>query len=597
MAEWRQLAGEPEWEGCVISRAQAPADDLKFLRRISKVLEDFGDSFIAFDRGWRVVDCNPLAAAYFGFRRESVLDVHLWDLDQRFRGSTLQAFLEDAIAAGTALKRDITSPVAPERWLGLRAFPAEQGVGLIFRDITEGRDRLLRQRQQSEHLELTLAASGLGGFAWSAATDMMNLSPRAAEILGMPPGESISWTDILTVMVHAEDRERAREAARASVGGHAAFDVEFRIRRRDNGEPRWIMVRAHAQYGDADQPLGMMGVVGDITRAKADEALVHAERARLAESEARFRAMADGAPAIIWVTNVDGQIEFANLAFCQLAGMTREEVLGDSWMPLLHPDDVERVARSRQAARAVLGPNHWEARFRVANGDWRWMRSASQPRFDPSGAFRGYVGVAFDVTDAHRAEERQQLLINELNHRVKNTLATIQSLARQSLRVGVTIHEGRERLTERLLALAAAHDVLTRGNWEGADLSEIAREAVRPYEEPGAPRILLDGPPARVPPNVALSLSMALHELATNAVKYGALSVPDGRIHLDWELEPSGQAMQLRWRESGGPPVTAPPNQGFGTRLLSSLAGEFGAPAELRYAPSGVTCDLRAPLM
>jgi two-component sensor histidine kinase len=224
------------------------------------------------------------------------------------------------------------------------------------------------------------------------------------------------------------------------------------------------------------------------------------------------------------------------------------------------------------------------------------MRPASRARFDETGAFQGFVGLAMDITEARRAEEHQRLLINELNHRVKNTLATIQSLARQTLRDGVDARDARERLTERLLALSAAHNVLTRENWEGADLSEIAHEAMRPYQEPSDGRVRICGPRARLAPNAALALSMALHELATNAVKYGALSSAEGRVSLDWEPNAAGDAMDLTWREAGGPPVNAPGAKGFGSRLLASLSGELGGPAEIDYAPGGLTCRLKAPL-
>ena len=354
------------------------------------------------------------------------------------------------------------------------------------------------------------------------------------------------------------------------------------------------MVRGRGQYDDAGQPIGMQGVLTDITDKKAEAEAIRADRARLAESEQRFRAMADSAPSPVWVTDRTGALEFANRAFLELAGLPLEALQDDGWGGILHPDDRERVGAIRRAARAQLEPNSWEARFRVKGGDYRWMRTASQARFDEAGAFQGYIGLAMDVTDTRRAEDHQRLLINELNHRVKNTLATIQSLARQTLREGVAVGEARERLTERLLALSAAHNVLTRENWEGADLAEIAGEAMRPYEEPAGGRIFIRGPRARLAPNVALALSMALHELATNAVKYGALSATDGQVCLDWALK--DHAIDLTWRESGGPPVTAPLTKGFGSRLLSGLSGEFGTPAEIDYAPTGLTCRLRAPV-
>jgi two-component sensor histidine kinase len=261
----------------------------------------------------------------------------------------------------------------------------------------------------------------------------------------------------------------------------------------------------------------------------------------------------------------------------------------------MHPDDRARVAQTRIDSRTSPELNSWEARFRIGD-EWRWLRTASRARFDEAGVFQGYVGLAMDVTEARLGEERQRLLINELNHRVKNTLATIQSLARQTLREGVSMIDARERLTERLLALSTAHNVLTRENWESADIADIASEAVRPYDDPPGARITITGPRARLAPNVALAISMALHELATNAQKYGALSAAGGRVSLAWALNPARDAVDLEWREAGGPPVSPPATTGFGSRLLSGLTGELGAPAAFDYAPDGLVCRLRAPV-
>jgi len=323
-----------------------------------------------------------------------------------------------------------------------------------------------------------------------------------------------------------------------------------------------------------------------LVRARSEQAL--------RESEARFRAIANSAPLPIWVTSAAGPVDFVNSAFCRLAGMPEEALVGNGWFSILHPDDGAAAGAARDAGRRALATYEWEARFRRFDGEWRWMHATSQPRFDATGAFQGYVGLAVDVTETRRSEERHRLLINELNHRVKNTLATVQSLARQTLRERAITLEARDRLTDRLLALSAAHNVLTRQNWEAAELGEIVAEAVRPYADAGSPRFEIEGPPVRLAPNAALAVSMALHELATNAVKYGALSARGGRISIAWTLEEG--IVALEWRERGGPPVSEPQERGFGSRLLSQgLTTELGAPAEVLFEPAGLICRLRAP--
>lgn len=329
---------------------------------------------------------------------------------------------------------------------------------------------------------------------------------------------------------------------------------------------------------------------GDITNARRAE---H----RLRESEARFRATADSAPAAIWITDIPGDIEFVNEAFVEYAGRPREALLGKAWLTLLHSDDLPGVVARREAARLHNDPYEFEARFRFASGEWRWMRASAKPRIDPDGVFQGYVGLAIDTTDARAAKDRQQLLINELNHRVKNTLATIQSIARQTFRDAVVSREARNLFTDRLMALSAAHNVLTRENWDAPELTGVAAEAVQAYDDPREPRIRLNGPPVRIRPNAALAISLALHELATNATKYGALRVKSGHVDLGWTLSGDGAQVEVSWTEIGGPPVTPPPSQGFGSRLLGSgLAGELGRPADLDWRVDGLVCRIVAPV-
>jgi two-component sensor histidine kinase len=209
----------------------------------------------------------------------------------------------------------------------------------------------------------------------------------------------------------------------------------------------------------------------------------------------------------------------------------------------------------------------------------------------------GEVGGIFiqghDVTDRKRFERHQQLLVGELNHRVKNTLAIVQSLTHQSFHSSVPADDAIRRFEGRLEALAAAHNLLTRKNWETATIADVAQAALAPFG-PGS-RIQIGGPEVQVSPQTAVSLALALHELATNAAKYGALSNASGRVSVRWATE--DDQLRLNWREEGGPPVIAPERRGFGTRMIErTLAAEFGGKVELEFRPEGVTCAVEAPL-
>jgi PAS domain S-box-containing protein len=210
----------------------------------------------------------------------------------------------------------------------------------------------------------------------------------------------------------------------------------------------------------------------------------------------------------------------------------------------------------------------------------------------------GGVAVTLtDVTERRGAEARRRLLVNELNHRVKNVLATVQAIAAQSLRGSDVAPAARERFMARLMALARANDVLVAEDWQGASLAAIASEVAGPHG--AGERFSVAGPAMHLAPQAATALALGLHELATNAAKYGALSRPEGRVVLSWTLsgEPGRRRLDLSWRETGGPPTTPPTRRGFGTRLIErGLAGGLQAQVKLDYRPEGLVFTLSAPV-
>jgi two-component sensor histidine kinase len=285
-----------------------------------------------------------------------------------------------------------------------------------------------------------------------------------------------------------------------------------------------------------------------------------------------------------------------------------EDVELTDWRRMVRPEDMAAVNEG-VAQLAARGEGRFEFRIAGPGGTDRWLESNGYvAEKGPRGAPARVIGITIDVTERkaveevlrneisvrEKAEGHQRLLIHELNHRVKNTLATVQSIAMQSLRGAAGDGEAFDLFTSRLMALGWAHDVLNRENWEGADLDEVIRRMVAVHE-PG--RFTLEGPSVRLAPNKAVALAMALHELATNAVKYGALSSPEGRVDIRWAVEGEGAALTLSWRERDGPPVAQPTHRGFGSRLIErSLAAELGGRASLVFAPRGVEYDVVARL-
>jgi two-component sensor histidine kinase len=213
---------------------------------------------------------------------------------------------------------------------------------------------------------------------------------------------------------------------------------------------------------------------------------------------------------------------------------------------------------------------------------------------DENGKVIGAVSAGLDITDRKRQEANRQLLVHELNHRVKNTLATVQSIVHQTMRRGEDPKLALDKLNARLIALSKTHDVLTQENWKGAELRDLAMLIVDLHG--GAERFVVEGPAVYLAPATAMSLSLALHELATNAIKYGSLSSAGGKVRLAWSLidGDTGRELVLTWTENGGPPVDAPEHEGFGLRLIRNLDTQLSTRTILEFQETGLTCVIRA---
>ena len=262
------------------------------------------------------------------------------------------------------------------------------------------------------------------------------------------------------------------------------------------------------------------------------------------------------------------------------------------------PEDRGRMQAAMRACVETGADYDIEYRVRLPQGEVRWLQIRGQPFFSVEGRPLTMAGVSIDVTDRKRAEEHRALLADELNHRVKNSMATMQSIAHQTLRNAASLDDAHRTLDARLQSLSLAHDVLTRVSWVGAPLADVVDAALQPFRGGSEQRFHITGPEVWLSPRLTLALSMALHELATNAVKYGALSTDRGHVTLHWEVEGDRPAqLRLGWVEAGGPPVVAPTRKGFGSRLIErALAAEVGGSAAIDYARNGVVFSLEAPL-
>lgn len=342
--------------------------------------------------------------------------------------------------------------------------------------------------------------------------------------------------------------------------------------------------------------VGVLAVVVETTER------VEAERRRRAETERLQQLFAQAPGFMAMLSGPDHVFDLVNPAYEQLIGHRKvtgkpvrdalPEVVGQGFI-----DTLSQVFDSGQAytGRAIrITIQH----TLDAPVEERFVDFVYQPLIGTNGKVSGIFVEGHDVTDRVRGEAHLRLLMNELNHRLKNTLATVRAIIRQTLQGTGEMRGAREALGARIAALSRAQDVLTKRNWEGSDIRDVVAAAVAPYWDGTDLRIRQDGPSVTLSPRGALSLSLALHELATNAAKYGALSTDDGRIHITWSQGGNPEPrLDLEWREAGGPPVAAPPHKGFGTKLIErGLAIEFDARICLDYPPEGVVFRFSATM-
>jgi PAS domain S-box-containing protein len=337
-----------------------------------------------------------------------------------------------------------------------------------------------------------------------------------------------------------------------------------------------------------------------IERARSERAREQAEH-ELRESEERFRLMSEHAPVMIWMSDENGKCLHLNKLLRDFWGVSDANFAQFDWSSMMHPEDAPEIGRTIMQAMANRTGASIKGRYRDASGRYRVLQTDARPRMS-NGELLGMIGVNIDITEREEAEQarrkaeaHRELLVAELNHRVKNTLSVVQAIAHQTFKGAA--EDAQAAFRGRLAALARSHDLLTESNWSVVSLQELAAGSLQVQDE-NEMRVSLSGPSVPLTPRQAVSIGMALHELFTNALKYGALSRTEGRVTLAWgwtsEVPPR---LEIVWREQGGPVVSPPSRGGFGSILLQrSLKGDLNAEVQLDFDPSGLLCTIRAPL-
>jgi PAS domain S-box-containing protein len=460
-------------------------------------------------------------------------------------------------------------------------------------DVTDLHDAESARRESEERLAATYEAATIGIAEADSDGHLLRVNDAICKMLGRSREELLAMT--IFDYTHEEDREEdAAFYARQIRGELDSYALRKRGTRPD-GTTVYLDVHSSSVRDSSGGFRYGVRVIQDVTEAKRMED-------RIRESERHMRDLLDALPAAVYTTDAAGHITFYNNAAAEMSGRTPEA--GDLWCvtwrlfspdgtPLPHDECPMAVALKEN--RPVRGA---EAIAERPDGTRIPFIPYPTPLHDSDGNLTGAINMLVDITERKKAEERQKVLIDELNHRVKNTLATVQSLAGQTARYAESVEDFSGRFEARLLALARAHDLLSKRHWGDAPLDLLSREVLTPLAGEAAEQITISGPSVELHPRVALILTMALNELATNAIKYGALSCETGTLRVFWHLDETTHpaALRLDWHEQGGPPVSPPTRRGVGTRLMQrSIERDLGGEFDLAFDPQGVSCHISIP--
>lgn len=514
------------------------------------------------------------------------------------RGPGIVATILSAIGAGTV----VTRPNEP-----LLLAPVHWGASLIFLMTTLGlvvlvealrtalldADRLREEREQA--LLVTAEREAFLSGVLASSTDCIKvldldghltfMSEGGQRVMGISDFNAVAgcpWPDFWRDAGNAEAREAVDAArhgqARSFIGKADTFA----------GNSRWWHVAVSPILDRTGKPDRILSVSRDITELRTAE-----------EERERFVRMAENSADFVGMMHADGRVFYMNDAARQLVGIKGADVTAVTIAEFIQPEQLEAI--NREVLPAVDHHGHWagELCFRhVVTGEAIPVLSSVFPVTDADGALIGYGSVTRDYRELKRAENDMRLMNGELAHRLKNVLAVVQSIAQQTLRTAPDTQTASRDLGARLVALGAATDVLTGSSWRSADLREVMTRALAPHGTIGE-RILIDGPAVMLKPEVTVAFALALHELATNAAKYGALSSHGGSVTLVWTVTGQGDdaTLSISWRERGGPPVSPPTRKGFGSTLIErSLRSYFRGRTETDYRPEGLVFELEARL-
>ena len=508
------------------------------------------------------------------------------------------AFMAAAAGWKTITLRRADGRDIETRWTNVRLSAERQlGIGL---DLTAQRslERALSVSETS--LKLAQETAGIGAFDWDIAQDVNRWTPEIERLYGLPEGGFDGTYAAWAALVHPDDLPGAEAAVREALERTGRFETEWRIRRPD-GDTRWLEARAVVETDDAGAPQRMIGVNVDITQRKALEAEARREAERARAKAEEFEALSADAPIGIALFDADFRYLWCNAWLAGLNGVETGDCVGRRVEEVLSAHTAEALREMQPRLLAGETVRDQEIAFEhPRTGEAVAFIVSYRPLRDARGRVTRILGTVADVSERKRAEAARELALREMAHRVKNSFAVVTAIAARTFGRDEASRPKLEIFSQRLVALSETHDLLVRRDWADASLHEVVTRtvsAVGVSEESFA----AEGPALSLSPSAASMLGLAFHELATNALKYGAFSRDDGSVEIGWRIEEEeeggGRRVRLTWRERGGPETAPPEHRGFGSQVIETLAmRELQGEAALRFAPEGLICRMSWPL-
>ncbi len=351
----------------------------------------------------------------------------------------------------------------------------------------------------------------------------------------------------------------------------------------------------HPSLGPNGEVAGIITTASDISRIRLFQSGQQQSSKELSSTLQRYETALRGSNVTVYTQDQD--LRYTSIS-SPMFGRTIDEIIGLTDEEILPPDSRAAVISLKRAALETGSPQDSEVSIKTASGE-RWHDLHIEPLRDITGAIVGLSCAAVDITERKEGEGHLRLLMRELTHRSKNLLAVIQAMARQTARHVGSIDAFLNQFGARLQALATSHDLLVQESWYGVSLFELVRSQLGHYLDRVGAQVSLEGPTVVLKPEAAQSLGLALHELATNAAKYGALSVPAGHVSIKWRRLPAteGHGVEIWWSEERGPKVKAPKQRGFGSMVIEhNLTRALDAEVNMTFSPEGLRCRIVIPV-